>query len=55
MTPISQAKPGSAVRQPNLCSVAKSMEQFSNIKGLSGVPECKGERPSQRDVSSDVS
>ena len=31
IVPISSAKPGSVVRQPNQCSTAKSKKQFHNI------------------------
>ena len=34
IAPISQAKPGSVVQQPNQCSTAKSREQFPNINRL---------------------
>ena len=55
IAPISQAKPGSVAQQANQCSTAKSMKQFHGINGLSGVLVSKGERLSERDVSSDVS
>ena len=55
IAPISPERPGSVAWQPNQCSIAKSMTQFHGINGLSDVPVYKGERPSQRDVSSDVS
>ena len=37
IAPISLAKAGSVSRQPNECSIAKSMKQFHGINGLSGV------------------
>ena len=42
-------------RQPNQCSTAKSKKPYHNINRLSGMPVSIWERPSQRDVSSDVS
>ena len=53
--PISLAEAGSVVQQLNQCSTAKSMKQFCSINGPSGVLVSKGKRPSQRDVSRDVS
>ena len=50
IAPISPAKPGSVARQPNQCSIAKSMKQYLGINGLSGVPVSQGDRPHQRDV-----
>ena len=55
IAPISMAKPGSVPQQSNQCSTAKLMKQFHDINGLSGVLLSMGERPSQRDVSPDVS
>ena len=52
---ISPAKPGSVARQPNQCSTAKSRKQFRNINRPWGVTVSMGERPNQRDVSSDIS
>ena len=49
------ARPGSVVRQVNHCAIAKLMKHFNGINRLPGVPVSKGDRPSQRDVSSDVS
>ena len=51
IAPISLAKPGLVVRQPNQCSTAKSRKQFRNINRPWGVTVCMGERPSQRDMS----
>ena len=42
ITPISPAKPGSVVRQPNLCSTAKSRKQFHNINRPWGMPVSMG-------------
>ena len=53
--PIFPANPGSAVPRLNQCATAKSMKQFHNINGPSSEQVSMGERPSQRDVSSDVS
>ena len=53
--PISPAKPSLVARQSNQCSTAKSKKQFRNINRPSGMAVSMGERPSQRDVSSDVS
>ena len=55
IAPISLAKPGSVMIHPNECWTAKSKKQFRNINGPSGMPVSMGGRPSQRDVSSDVS
>ena len=55
IAPISPAKPGSVARQPNQCSTAKSRKQFRNINRPWGVTVSMGERPNQRDVSSDIS
>ena len=52
--PISPEKPGSVARQPNRCSTTKSRKQFHSINGPSGMPVSMGERPNQRDVSSNV-
>ena len=54
IVPISPVKLGSVGRQPHQCSIAKFMKQYG-IDGLSGVSLSREERPSQRDVSSDVS
>ena len=54
IVPISPAKPGSVARQPNQCSAAKSRRQFRNINRPWGVTVSVGERPNQRDVSSDI-
>ena len=48
MVPISLARPGLEVLQPNQCSTAKSVKQFRNINRPSGVLVSIGERPSQR-------
>ena len=53
--PISPGKPGSVARQPNPCSTAKSRKQLHHINGPWGVIVSMGERPNQRDVSSDIS
>ena len=53
--PISPAKPGSVAQQPNQCPTAKSRKEFHNINRPWGVMVSMGERPSQRDVSSDIS
>ena len=55
IAPISLAMPGSVAQQPNQCSTAKLMKQFHSINRPSGVPVSKRERPSQGDVSWDVS
>ena len=55
IAPISPAKPGSMARRPNQCSTAKSRKQFFNINRPWGLMVAMGERPSQRDVSSDIS
>ena len=55
ISPISPAKPGSVTSQPNQCSIAKLMKQLHCINVLLGVLVSTGERPSQRDVPSDVS
>ena len=55
IAPISPAKPGSVVRHPNQCSTAKSRQQFRYINRPWGVTVSMGERPNQRDVSSDIS
>ena len=55
IAPISPAKPSSVVRQPNQCSTAKSRKQFRNINRPWAVTVSMGERPNQRDVSSDMS
>ena len=55
IAPISPAKPGSVARQPNQCSTANSRKQFCNMNEPKGMTVSMGERPSQRDVSSDVS
>ena len=49
------SKRGLVARHLNQCSTAKSKKQFHNINGPSGVLVSMGERPSQIDVSSDVS
>ena len=51
IAPISPAKPGSVVRQPNWCSIAKSKKQFRSINRLLGVPVSMRERERQREVS----
>ena len=53
--PISPAKPGSVAWQPKQCSTAKSRKQFRNISRPWRVTVSMGERPNQRDVSSDIS
>ena len=55
IAPISPAKPGSVAQQLNQCSTLKSRKQFGNINRPWGMLVSMGERPSQRDVSSDVS
>ena len=55
IAPISPVKPCSVARQPNQCSTAKSRKQFRSINRPWGVMVSMGERPSQRDVSSDTS
>ena len=55
IAPISPAKTGSVARQPNQCSTANSRKQFRNINRPWGVTVSMGERPNQRDVSSDIS
>ena len=55
IAPISPAKPGSVARQPNQCSTAKSRKQFRNVNKPWRVMVSMGERPNQRDVSSDIS
>ena len=55
ITPISPAKPGSVARQPNQCSTAKSRKQFRNIDRPWAMTVSIGEKPNQRDVSSDIS
>ena len=52
---IASPKPGSVARELNWCSAAKSMKQFRNINRLLCVPVSMRERPSLRDVFSDVS
>ena len=52
---ISPAKRGSVARQPKQCSAANSRKQFRNIYRPWGVTVSMGERPNQRDVSSDIS
>ena len=51
---ISPAKPVSVARQPNQCSTAKPRKQLCNINRSSGMLVSMGERPNQRDLSSDV-
>ena len=51
IAPISPAKPRSVARQLNQCSTAKSRKQIWPW----GMTVSMGERPSQRDVSSDIS
>ena len=55
IVPISPAKSGSAMWQPNQCSATKLRKQFRNINRPSGMPVSMGEWPSQRDMSSNVS
>ena len=55
IAPIFPAKPGSVARQLNQCSTTKSRKQFRNINRAWGVTVSMGERPNQRDVSSDIS
>ena len=55
IVPIFLAKPGSVAQQPHQCSTAKSRKQLRNINRPSGMLVSMGERPNQRDVSSDVS
>ena len=55
IAPISPAKTGSVAVQPNQCSTAKSRKQFYNINRQRAVTVSMGERPNQRDVSSDIS
>ena len=55
IAPISPKKAGSVARQSNQCSTAKSRKQFRNINRPWGVTISMGERPNQRDVSSDIS
>ena len=55
IAPISPAKPGSVARQPNQYSTAKSRKQLRSINRPWGMPVSMRGRPSQRDVSSDVS
>ena len=54
LAPIPLPKPGSMVRQLNQCSTAKSKNQFRSINGSLGMPVSMRERPSQKDVSSDI-
>ena len=54
IAPISLVKPGSVARQPDQCSTAKSRKQFRNINRPWGVTVTIGERPNQREVSSDI-
>ena len=55
IAPISPAKPGSVAQHLNQCSTAKSRKQFRNINRPWGLTVSIGERPNQRDVSSDTS
>ena len=55
IAPISTVKPDSVARQPNQCLTAKSRKQFRNINRPWGMTLSMGERPSQGDVSSDIS
>ena len=50
IAPISLALPDSVARQLNQSSTAKSMKQFHNINGPSGMMVSMGERPNQRDT-----
>ena len=51
VAPRSPAKPGSAARQLNQCSTAKSKQRFRDINRPSGILVSTEESPSQRDVS----
>ena len=55
IVPIFPAKRGSVARQPNQWSTAKPRKQFRNINRPWGVTVSMGEKPNQRDVSSDIS
>ena len=55
IAPTAPAKQGSVARQPNQCSSGKLKKQFRNISRPLGAPVSKGEGPSPRDVSLDIS